>query len=70
MFGVDPDTGAEVRLFHPRLDEWESHFQVDVTAGTIIGLTAIGKTTVDCLDMNSQSQVMARQFWISLGLFP
>ncbi|BDA69986.1 hypothetical protein CAL7716_041520 [Calothrix sp. PCC 7716] len=70
MFGVDSSTGAEIRLFNPRLDDWESHFQVDVTGGTIIGLTAIGQITVDCLDMNSQSQIMARQFWISLGLFP
>ncbi|TWH39520.1 LOW QUALITY PROTEIN: Restriction endonuclease [Dulcicalothrix desertica PCC 7102] len=68
--GIDPNTGTEIRLFHPRLDQWENHFQANITFGTIIALTAIGAVTVDCLEMNSQSQIMARQFWISLGLFP
>ncbi|BAZ08954.1 hypothetical protein NIES4071_07600 [Calothrix sp. NIES-4071] len=68
--GVDPDTGAEARLFHPRQDQWDNHFQVDVTSGRIIGATAVGRATIDCLSINTQQQIMARQLWIRLGLFP
>jgi hypothetical protein len=38
--------------------------------GTLAGKTLIGRVTVVCLEMNSQAQVMARQLWIRLGLFP
>jgi hypothetical protein len=30
-----------VRLFHPREDHWEDHFQVDQETGSILGLTPI-----------------------------
>jgi hypothetical protein len=68
--GVDPDSKIEVRFFHPRKDRWDSHFQVDTTSGRIVGTTAIGRTSVNSLEMNSQSQVTARQLWIRLSLFP
>ncbi|KAF3889760.1 MULTISPECIES: HNH endonuclease [Nostocales] len=68
--GVDPDSNTEVRLFHPRQDQWDDHFQVDATSGMIVGITAIGRTSVNSLEMNSQPQVTARQLWIRLGLFP
>jgi len=68
--GIDADSNTEVRFFHPRQDEWENHFQMDVTSGLIVGTSAIGRTTVDNLAMNSQSQITARQLWIRLGLFP
>lgn len=35
----------------------------------MMGITLIGKVTVGCLEINSFSQVAARQFWIRLGLF-
>lgn len=68
--GVDPDSNTEVRFFHPRQDQWDSHFQADATSGMIMGTTAIGRTSVNSLEMNSQPQVTARQLWIRLGLFP
>ncbi len=67
--GVDPDSNTSVRLFHPRQDLWDNHFQVDDASGAIIGTTAIGRTTVDSLQMNSQPQIAARQLWIRFGLF-
>ena len=66
---VDPENNKQVRLFHPRKDRWEQHFTSD-PSGNIIGTTAIGRSTVACLRMNSQSQVAAREQWIQLGLFP
>ena len=67
---IDPESNTEVRLFNPREDQWEKHFQVNSETGLIIGITPIGRVTVKSLELNSQSQVIARQLWIRLGLFP
>jgi hypothetical protein len=69
--GQDPQSkSAEVRLFNPRQDQWHEHFQVDLETGIIIGTTPIGRVTVNGLEMNRQSQLTARLFWIQVGLFP
>jgi 5-methylcytosine-specific restriction endonuclease McrA len=68
--GRDPDSDAVVRLFHPREDQWENHFQVAPESGEIVGRTPIGRATVARLGINSAAQVAARQQWIRLGLFP
>jgi hypothetical protein len=67
---IDPVSNTEVRLFNPREDQWEEHFQVNSETGLIIGITPIGRVTVKSLELNSQSQIIARQLWIRLGLFP
>lgn len=67
---VDPDSQQEVRLFHPREDRWEAPFQVDPESGDIEGLTSTGRATVNCLEMNSVAQLLARSQWMRLGLFP
>jgi hypothetical protein len=59
-----------VLLFHPRRDKWEEHFQIDLESGAIQGVTRVARGTVVRLRFNSESQVLARRFWIQLGLFP
>jgi hypothetical protein len=68
--GIEPESDTEVRLFNPRQDLWDNHFQVDNDAGTLVPKTPMGRVTIACLEMNSQAQVTARQLWIRLGLFP
>jgi len=68
--GVDPDHATAARLFHPRKDEWEDHFQVVPESGEIAGRTPIGRATVARLWINSAAQVAARKQWMRLGLFP
>jgi hypothetical protein len=68
--GIASDTNTEVRFFHPREDQWEENFQVDVASGRIVGITPVGNVTVEYLEMNSPAQVLARQLWIRLNLFP
>ncbi|NET47888.1 MAG: HNH endonuclease [Merismopedia sp. SIO2A8] len=63
-------TGKEVRFFHPRKDQWNAHFQVNVDLAHVQGITPIGKVTVDALKMNTTAQVKARKLWVQLGLFP
>ncbi|MCB8944281.1 MAG: HNH endonuclease [Ardenticatenaceae bacterium] len=67
---IDPLTNEAAPLFHPRHDNWQIHFEADQHNGLVIGLTAIGRVTVDCLRMNSESQRNARRLWIQLNLFP
>jgi len=68
--GYDPVSEAVVRLFHPREDQWEDHFQVALESGEIVGRTPVGRATVVCLRLNHEAQVTARRQWMRLGLFP
>src|SRR4051794_8507761 len=42
--GYDPETGAHVRLFNPRLDRWYEHFSCDGVS--VVGLTEIARATI------------------------
>ena len=68
--GVDPDTQAVVRLFHPRRDRWSEHFRADAATCAIAGMTAVGRGTAARLNMNSPAQLLARRQWMRLKLFP
>ncbi|MBD1854492.1 MULTISPECIES: HNH endonuclease [Leptolyngbya] len=68
--GVDPETGTETRLFNPREDTWDEHFQVEPQSGAITGITAIARVTITALELNSPLQLAARQIWVRLSLFP
>ncbi len=56
--GLDPDTGELVRLFNPRTDSWRDHFHLD--GATAVGMTAIGRATVEVLALNSGDQLLLR----------
>lgn len=70
LHGIDPLSGDTVRLFHPREQVWEQHFQIDLATSEVIGKTPTGRATVNRLRMNSPAQLLARSAWIRLGLFP
>ena len=56
--GRDPETSLLKLLFHPRQDRWEDHFELEGVH--IIGKTAVGRTTIYVLNMNSDYQVELR----------
>jgi len=58
LTGIDPDTGMIVPLFNPRLHRWEDHFML--ADATIVGLTAMGRTTVRVLQMNDPRRLRLR----------
>jgi hypothetical protein len=68
--GIDPETDKTARLYHPRLDVWEEHFQVQSETGEVTGKSAIGRVTIICLHMNSDAQMYARRQWVKIGLYP
>jgi len=55
---MEADTGALTGLFHPRTDEWHRHFRRH--GEEIIGLTAIGRVTIDVLFMNDPEVMWLR----------
>ena len=66
LSGLDSDTDALTRLFHPRTDTWEEHFSVK-DSDLIVGRTAIGRTTADVLGMNADIRVQIRREMRRLG---
>lgn len=59
LSGIDPRTKKLTRLFHPRLDDWGDHFKN--SHGEIMGLTAVGRTTIGLLRMNEDDRQQLRE---------
>src|SRR5262249_7436492 len=66
--GIDPQTRAMSRLFHPRQDRWVEHFIWD--GCWLRGLTAVGRTTLAVLRINDSLAGAARAALMEEGLFP
>ncbi|MBW3540861.1 MAG: HNH endonuclease [Planctomycetes bacterium] len=56
--GYDPATDTLTELFHPRRHVWDEHFEW--RGVFIVGKTAIGRTTVQLLNLNSDEQLQLR----------
>ena len=67
--GIPLDTGKRVRLFNPRLDQWEDHFQLNPATREIIGLSVIGQVTAIELGFNQARAVTVRQLLLEKELF-
>jgi hypothetical protein len=68
LAGIDPQTNDMIRLFHPRLDYWNDHFQ---WLGTeLIGITSVGRATIEVLDINHSDYIAIRRSLIDEGVFP
>jgi hypothetical protein len=65
---IDPLTGAITPLFNPRTQIWAEHFQLE--GGSIVGITATGRTTIFLLQMNETSRLQLRQALAVQGLYP
>ncbi len=64
---VDPLSGDTVPLYHPRRQRWTEHFSWDDAGLRILGLTAVGRATVNALNMNNAVITDARRNWVRLG---
>ncbi|HSG72929.1 MAG TPA: HNH endonuclease signature motif containing protein, partial [Planctomycetaceae bacterium] len=53
--GIDPETNTHTPLFHPRHDSWSDHFRWN--GPQLVGLTPIGRTTIDVLRINHPDAV-------------
>ena len=64
----DPESGDLVPLFHPRSQKWSDHFALD--GARFIGLTNIGRTTIEFLQLNSYERIVERTELIEAGVVP
>lgn len=65
--GRDPVTNEIVRLFDPRRDDWEEHF--DWEGPVLKARTAIGRATIAVLRINLPYRVAVRASHMQEGLF-
>lgn len=66
----DPASGTVAPLFHPRRQRWSDHFAWNEDATLIIGLTPVGRATVDALKLNRPEVVNLRRLLYQAGLHP
>ena len=67
---TDPQTGRCIRLFHPKRQNWSTHFAWSQEGIRIVGLTPTGRATVEALNMNHHLIVNLRQLWCLLRQYP
>ena len=58
LSGIDPVTQDLVSLYNPRNENWNDHFEME--GAVVVGLTAVGRATIQVLQMNSAGQVLQR----------
>lgn len=68
--GIDPQTNSVVTLFNPRFQTWTDHFEWTNDGLAVIGLTSIGRATVQALNLNNAFIVRSRKRWVSVGWHP
>ena len=66
--GRDPKTRKLTALFNPRRHKWSKHFRWK--GPILVGRTAIGRTTVNVLNINDPLRVELREELIEEGVFP
>jgi hypothetical protein len=66
LSGIDPLTGAIVRLFHPRNQNWAVLFAWE--GPILVGLTDCARATIDVLNINAHPRVELRAALLSEGI--
>jgi hypothetical protein len=59
--GLDPISGEQVLLYHPRQENWSDHFTWSNDFTEIIGLTSTGRATIAVLQLNRVGLVNLRR---------
>jgi hypothetical protein len=68
--GRDPVSGASVPLYHPRQQRWRDHFAWNDDFTLVIGLTPIGRATIEALQLNRDGVVNLRRILYAMGEHP
>ena len=69
-YARDPQTRRLVRLFNPRQQRWETHFEWTSDGTRIAGQTGTGRAAVEALQMNNELIVELRSLWLVLRCHP
>jgi HNH endonuclease len=65
-----PGTDRLVRLFNPRVDRWDDHFQICAESLQIEPLSETGVVTANLLGFNEIERILERQSLVQIGRFP
>lgn len=68
--GFDLEISENAPLFNPRIQVWSEHFSWNIDGTEVIGITPIGRVTVNALNLNEGIIVVTRHLWVSVGWFP
>ena len=66
--GYDPETDELVPLFNPRQEMWTEHFSWN--GPELVGKSAVGRATIDVLNINDPICVEQRRYLNKAGLMP
>jgi hypothetical protein len=66
--GIDPGGSGLTPLYHPRRDRWSDHFRWQ--GASLVGRTAIGRTTIRVLAINDPEAIAVREALIADDAFP
>lgn len=66
----DPESGSLVPIFNPREQSWNDHFAWDFDFALVVGLTPIGRATVEALRLNRPGVVNLRKVLLAIGEHP
>lgn len=68
--GYDQVTQTKVPLYNPRKDQWNNHFAWDESYTVVVGLTAIGRATINELQLNRSGLINLRQVLYAMDEHP
>jgi len=66
----DPVTGETVTLYHPRQHSWSEHFTWNEDYRLLIGLTPIGRATIERIQLNRSGVMNLRKLLHAVNLHP
>jgi hypothetical protein len=68
---IDPETGEIQSIFNPRVQSWAEHFRWADGGLRIVGLTPVGRATVEVLHLSDDPNALTvRSYWILAGWHP
>lgn len=67
---LDLATGQMVPLFDPRQDDWARHFEAEPETGRLRPRDAVGRATIEALQINDDARIATRRLWAVAGWWP
>lgn len=67
---TDPQSQEGVPLFNPRTEQWNEHFMWSVDGLRLVGQTAVGRATIEALQLNRERIIPIRSEDLLIGRHP
>lgn len=64
---IDSETQTLTSLYNPRTEIWDEHFLMEYAV--MIGKTAVGRVTINIMQMNHPDRIILRKILIDSGLW-